>query len=132
MPNSWRLRFFVGTVFLMNLINRVLGLVPAYALRLAVDAVSTQGAKPPFGAILLYFGVNIVSSLFGSIQSYCDELLSSEIMQQFAVEAFEKLVNLDLQFHMNKKSGNAFSIIWRGAFAVQRLMDTVLFGIAPT
>jgi len=132
LPQSLRLRFISVSVLTLTIVLRVLALVPAYALKLAVDSVADRNPQPPYFAILLYFGTQMLSSALGSVKSTAKEILVAEIKQRFAVDAFKTLVDLDFHFHTRQKSGNRFAIIWRGAYSVKNLMDTVLFNALPT
>lgn len=94
LPQSLRLRFISVTVLTISLAMRVLRLVPAYALKLAVDSVAARNPKPPYFAILLYFGTQMVMSILGSGQSTIKEILDGEIQQKFAVGAYNQVTLL--------------------------------------
>lgn len=131
-PYSFRLRLLAASSLALTLVLRVLNLVPAYAIKLAVDSVASKEPKPPLAAIGLYFGVGMLCTAIGSVEDLASQFLHSEVRQNFAVDAFRHLHHLDMSYHLKQKSGKVSSIIWRGSYGIEQLMDVLLFTAIPT
>lgn len=44
---------------------------------------------------------------------------------------FGHVLDLDLSFHLNRKTGEVTKVVDRGTAAIQNVLSTILFSIAP-
>jgi len=131
-PDTHGLRLVTGVNILIIIAIRAINLVPPYAIKLAVDSISSDSTNTPFQALIIYLLAVILRSMFSSLNHVLQTILRKRAKTQFAVDSFHRMVHLDISFHTKQKGGSRFRIIWRGAEAVATLMQEVLFNVIPT
>ena len=80
-----------------------------------------QVKKPPLGS--------------GARQDWdeCLALLQQTILlcRRISIELFQHVLNLDLKFHLMRKTGEVMRVMDRGTYSIQSILSTVIFSIAP-
>ena len=54
------------------------------------------------------------------------------LCRRISVELFAHTLNLDLKFHLMRKTGEVTRVLDRGTAAVQNVLSTVIFSIGPS
>ncbi|KAF8062057.1 ATM1 [Scenedesmus sp. PABB004] len=128
---SWRL----GAAFAFMLVSKAAGLSGPLFLKAAVDALGAAGdaALLPAVRCVLCFG------LCGIVQHLTKELtyptftpISQAVARRVAYQTFSHVLELDITFHMNRRTGRLSRILERGTRSIQMLYRAVLFTFAPT
>ena len=118
------------------MLNKILQLVPTYALKLAIDVLALNLVNRtfvvPYTALFLFVGVRIISVFFNGVKGYLYNTVSADGRRRFSVAIFDHLQALSMHFHITRKTGEVTSIISRGASSVDTLMNTLLFRLLPT
>ncbi|KAF6263058.1 ABC family transporter: mitochondrial ATM1-like protein [Scenedesmus sp. NREL 46B-D3] len=117
------------------LASKAAGLSGPLFLKAAVDTLSAGGAAVLLPAVrcVLCFG------LCGIIQHLTKELtypiftpISQAVARRVAYQTFSHVLELDITFHMNRRTGRLSRILERGTRSIQMLYRAVLFTFAPT
>lgn len=138
MPQTWRLKLYAIASLFCIVLSKLCNLVPPFALKWAVDALAANATKPvekavaPLFALLVYFLGRVGNGLFGALRSITYSMVSMESTRRFSVDIFRHLQNLDISYHMTRKTGEINRIMDRGADSIDTLMSTFLFTLAPT
>lgn len=128
---KWRL----GAAFACMLVSKAAGLSGPLFLKAAVDTLSAGDAAVLLPAVqcVLCFG------LCGVVQHLTKELtyptftpISQAVARRVAYQTFSHVLELDITFHMNRRTGRLSRILERGTRSIQMLYRAVLFTFAPT
>ncbi|QSX40206.1 ABCB family ABC transporter ATP-binding protein/permease [Shewanella cyperi] len=111
----------VGMPFLLKNLVDTLNLGPSDAL-LAV----------PLGLVLAYGGVRFLMSLTGEIRDTLFGRVTERAIRRLGLAVFEHLHRLDLDFHLERRTGGLSRDIERGTSGVSFLMRFMVFNIVPT
>src|SRR4030043_575738 len=88
-----------------------------------------------YSLIFYLFGVWVVTSflyvVFRWLVSLKGDFVAIDVMGDFVFEHFSHIVNLPLTFHKEKKVGEVFSRITRGAEYLRDIISSILFWMAP-
>jgi len=120
-------------------------LIPV-AYKYAVDALAQEGvyapaagetAPPltltlPLALILAYGGARLIGLGFGQLRDALFARVGLHAVRSVAVEIFTRLQHLSVAFHLNRRTGGLTRSLTRGTSAIETLLRTVLFAIAPT
>lgn len=135
-PATSKLRILAVLSLACELGNRAVSLLPPFAYKLAVDALSTNLFKGvvvlPYGALLLYFTANLTATLFDCLADVSYSLVESDSSRRFAIDLYKHLLNLSLSFHLGKKTGEIAQIMDRGIESIDTIAHAVLFTTLPT
>jgi ABC-type multidrug transport system fused ATPase/permease subunit len=117
--------------------GKVLDVLPPLAIRYAVDAISDAGdgpasVQPILTAILVYFGLRLVSMINGAGQDLAQRTVALDAERRFAVTTFAHLQTLSLSYHLEKHIGEITRIMNRGSDSISTVISSFLFYLAPT
>lgn len=137
-PQTLALKLVAISSVLCVIARKGIALVPAYAYKLAVDALTqnllpgTEGIVVPYFAVLLYIGARLASNLFGGVQDYTYAIVAAGCTKRFACAMFSHLQRLSLAFHLQRKTGEITRIMDRGSSSIETMVSTVVFTLFPT
>jgi len=106
-----------------------------FLLKRAVDAMGTTGAGwlPAVLALVAAYGAaRFANVLFGEIRDTLFGRVTERAMRRIGLRVFEHLHGLDLDFHLNRRTGGLARDIERGTNGISFLMRFFVFNIAPT
>jgi ATP-binding cassette, subfamily B, heavy metal transporter len=86
----------------------------------------------PLALLLGYGALRFANVLFGELRDVLFGRVSERAMRRSGLAAFEHLHQLDLEFHLSRKSGALSRDIERGVDGIGFLLRFVLFTVAPT
>eukprot|EP00201_Polytomella_parva_P019082 CAMPEP_0175051040 /NCGR_PEP_ID=MMETSP0052_2-20121109/7575_1 /TAXON_ID=51329 ORGANISM="Polytomella parva, Strain SAG 63-3" /NCGR_SAMPLE_ID=MMETSP0052_2 /ASSEMBLY_ACC=CAM_ASM_000194 /LENGTH=815 /DNA_ID=CAMNT_0016315273 /DNA_START=575 /DNA_END=3023 /DNA_ORIENTATION=- len=69
--------------------------------------------------------------IVNNIRSFLWVPVSQDAFKRISVQTFNKIIGLDLSFHLKRKTGEVTKIVDRGTNAMQNILSTVLFNIMP-
>eukprot|EP00899_Mesostigma_viride_P009966 jgi/Mesvir1/18971/Mv18937-RA.2 len=102
-----------------------------------LQAVSFREAFLPWVAawLLLYFlqGGGIGSmGLLNNARNFLWINVSQYTFRAVSLDAFVHLLNLPLKFHLTRRTGEVMRVMERGTWAIQSVLQSLLFNVAPT
>ena len=100
-------------------------------LKYAVDALTPPHAHFPLWPILLYGLVSFLATACDQLRDIFFAYVSANTERLVALETFEHLQSLSLQFHLKRETGSVLRSVSRGASSFASLMRVVLFQIGP-
>ncbi len=86
----------------------------------------------PTSLVLLYGLLRLASVLFGEIRDTLFGRVTERAMRRIGYKVFQHLHNLDLDFHLDRKTGGLSRDIERGVSGISFLMRFMIFNILPT
>ena len=103
--------------------------------RLAGDATDSGVARVvalPLGLILAYGFARLTASFFSEIRRFLFARVAQSAVRRIAVSVFEHLMQLNLAFHLDRRTGGLSRVIERGVKSIEFLLEFMLFNILPT
>lgn len=101
----------------------------------ALDAGSNGAARVllvPVGLVLAYGVARFGNVLFGELRDTVFGRVTERAMRRIGLQLFEHLHKLDLDFHLNRRTGGLSRDVERGITGISFLMRFFVFNIAPT
>ncbi len=101
----------------------------------ALDAESNGAARAllvPVGLVLAYGVARFANVLFGELRDTVFGRVTERAMRRIGLQLFEHLHKLDLDFHLNRRTGGLSRDVERGTTGISFLMRFFVFNIAPT
>ena len=99
----------------------------------ALDRSSGQGLLlAPLGLVLAYGLARFANVLFGELRDTVFGRVTERAMRRIGLQVFEHLHNLDLGFHLNRRTGGLSRDIERGTTGIGFLLRFFVFNIGPT
>jgi len=86
----------------------------------------------PVGLVLIYGALRLANVLFGEIRDTLFGRVTERAMRRIGYRVFQHLHKLDLDFHLNRKTGGLSRDIERGTSGINFLMRFLIFNIVPT
>jgi len=86
----------------------------------------------PFGLIVIYGSLRFMGVIFGEIRDTLFGRVTERAMRRIGQRVFIHLHKLDLDFHLNRKTGGLSRDIERGTSGISFLMRFMIFNIVPT
>ncbi|WP_445360163.1 ABCB family ABC transporter ATP-binding protein/permease [Microbulbifer sp. EKSA005] len=116
---------------------KVAGVTLPFLLKHIVDDLDSAGGLAqavalPLGLLLAYGAVRLSSTLFGELRDTIFGRVTERAQRRIGLEVFQHLHNLDLDFHLNRRTGGLSRDIERGNSGIGFLMRFMVFNIVPT
>ena len=107
-----------------------------FALKKVVDYLDTSGASAltlvPIALLLAYGGLRFANVLFGELRDTLFGRVTERAMREIGLTVFRHLHQLDLDFHLNRRTGGLSRDIERGTNGISFLLRFMVFNIVPT
>ncbi|WP_237064314.1 MULTISPECIES: ABCB family ABC transporter ATP-binding protein/permease [Microbulbifer] len=108
-----------------------------FILKHIVDDLDAAGGAAaaialPLGLLLAYGAVRFSSVLFGELRDTIFGRVTERAQRRIGLEVFQHLHRLDLDFHLNRRTGGLSRDIERGISGIGFLMRFMVFNIVPT
>lgn len=136
MRSGTRNNFFLKLTFLCSLVFLIAGslgdLVVPVTLKYAIDDMSPPDPHFPLWPILLYGIASFMATFFDQLRDIFFAYVSANTERLVALETFEHLQSLSLQFHLKRETGSVLRSVSRGASSFAGLLRIVLFQIVPS
>lgn len=126
-----RVLLALGCLILAKLAN----VVGPFILKYIVDALqadTTQLLAVPVGLVLAYGFARFSNVLFGELRDTVFGRVTERAMRKIGLKVFRHLHSLDLDFHLNRRTGGLSRDIERGTTGISFLMRFFVFNIVPT
>jgi ABC-type transport system involved in Fe-S cluster assembly fused permease/ATPase subunit len=93
--------------------------------------LAQQWLLAPVALVLLYGALRFANVLFGEIRDTLFGKVTERAMRRIAHEVFVHLHRLDLDYHLNRKTGGVARDIERGVSGISFLLRFMVFSILP-
>jgi ATP-binding cassette subfamily B protein len=106
-----------------------------FLLKHAVDAMGAGGRSwlaSVLGLVAAYGAARFANVMFGEIRDALFGRVTERAMRRVGLRVFEHLHGLDLDFHLDRRTGGLARDIERGTSGISFLMRFFVFNIAPT
>lgn len=107
-----------------------------FALKHLVDYLDNSGAAAltlaPLGLLLGYGALRFANVLFGELRDTLFGRVTERAMRRIGLTVFKHLHQLDLDFHLNRRTGGLSRDIERGTNGISFLLRFMVFNIVPT
>ena len=126
-----RVLLALGCLILAKLAN----VVGPFILKYIVDALQADTAQllaVPVGLVLAYGFARFSNVLFGELRDTVFGRVTERAMRKIGLKVFRHLHSLDLDFHLNRRTGGLSRDIERGTTGISFLMRFFVFNIVPT
>ncbi|MFA0813572.1 ABCB family ABC transporter ATP-binding protein/permease [Microbulbifer epialgicus] len=116
---------------------KVAGVTLPFILKHIVDDLDNAGGVAqaialPLGLLLAYGAVRFSSTLFGELRDTIFGRVTERAQRRVGLEVFQHLHKLDLDFHLERRTGGLSRDIERGNIGIGFLMRFMVFNIVPT
>ncbi|MCO1336564.1 ABC transporter ATP-binding protein/permease [Microbulbifer sp. OS29] len=116
---------------------KVAGVTLPFLLKHIVDDLDSAGGLAqavalPLGLLLAYGAVRFSSTLFGELRDTIFGRVTERAQRRIGLEVFQHLHKLDLDFHLDRRTGGLSRDIERGNSGIGFLMRFMVFNIVPT
>jgi ABC-type transport system involved in Fe-S cluster assembly fused permease/ATPase subunit len=126
-----RVLLALGCLILAKLGN----VIGPFILKYIVDALDSEKSKliaAPIALVFAYGLARFANVLFGELRDTVFGRVTERAMRKIGLEVFRHLHNLDLDFHLNRRTGGLSRDIERGTTGISFLMRFFVFNIVPT
>lgn len=129
-----RVFFAVGFMILAKVAS--VGL--PFILKYIVDSIDTSQFDQvsllvvPIGLVLAYGLVRLSNVVFGEIRDVLFGRVTEKSIRRISLNVFKHLHKLDLEYHLDRRTGGLARDIERGASGINFLMRFMVFNIVPT
>jgi ATP-binding cassette subfamily B protein len=109
--------------------------VGPFILKYIVDALESESSKliaVPVALVFAYGLARFSNVLFGELRDTVFGRVTERAMRKIGIKVFRHLHNLDLDFHLNRRTGGLSRDIERGTTGISFLMRFFVFNIVPT
>ncbi|MFL0797511.1 MAG: ABC transporter ATP-binding protein/permease [Cellvibrionaceae bacterium] len=96
-----------------------------------VDATAAAVAAP-IGLVLFYGLIRFLTTLFNELRDTVFGRVTERAMRRIGLSVFQHLHQLDIDFHLSRKTGGLSRDIERGTSGINFLMRFMVFNIVPT
>ena len=131
MEHRNRVLLALGCLILAKLGNVVGPFILKYIVD-ALDSEKTQLIAAPIALVLAYGLARFANVLFGELRDTIFGYVTERAMRKIGIKVFRHLHNLDLDFHLNRRTGGLSRDIERGTTGISFLMRFFVFNIVPT
>jgi ATP-binding cassette, subfamily B, heavy metal transporter len=143
---NWRTVLFIWP-YLMEHRNRVLlalaclvlaklsNVAGPFLLKYIVDALDSEKSQlitAPIALVFAYGLARFSNILLGEVRDTVFGRVTERAMRKIGLEVFRHLHDLDLDFHLNRRTGGLSRDIERGTTGISFLMRFFVFNIVPT
>jgi ATP-binding cassette subfamily B protein len=137
LPYLLEFRRAVGLALLCLIGAKVAGVGLPFVLKYIVDDLDSAGGIAqaialPLGLLLAYGAVRFSSVLFGELRDAIFGRVTERAQRRVGLEVFQHLHALDLDFHLNRRTGGLSRDIERGNSGIGFLLRFMVFNIVPT
>jgi len=136
-PYLLEFRRAVALAILCLIGAKVAGVTLPFILKHIVDDLDNAGGVAqaialPLGLLLAYGAVRFSSTLFGELRDTIFGRVTERAQRRVGLEVFQHLHKLDLDFHLDRRTGGLSRDIERGNSGIGFLMRFMVFNIVPT
>lgn len=103
-----------------------------FVLKHVVDSLDQVVIVVPLALLVAYGAVRLTSVLFGEIRDTLFGRVTERAMRRIGLKVFTHIHSLDLDFHLNRRTGGLSRDIERGTSGISFILRFMVFNIVPT
>ncbi len=131
---EYKYRVFMALFFLIA--AKIANVAVPIALKYVVDSLDATSPlvllSVPIGLLLAYGALRFMSVFFGELRDAIFARVAERAMRRASLDVFQHLHQLDLHFHLGRKTGAVARDIERGTSGMSFLLRFLVFNIVPT
>ena len=136
-PELKKWRFRMGLAFLITVVAEGISVIAPVFLGNGINTLTSEGGLSAEGVsfvtfFVLFAAARFLSSALPAIRDAFFTAVTQDAQRLVSVDAFQHAQNLDLQFHLTRRSGALNRIMERGASAMEYLLRFLAFNIGPS
>ncbi len=136
-PEMRKWRFRIGLAFAITIVAKGLSVIAPVFMGEGINKLTAGSAAASAGLSFVVFfalfaGARFLASALPAIRDAFFTSVTQDAQRIISVDAFAHAQNLDLQFHLTRRSGALNRVIERGAQAMEYLLRFLAFNIGPT
>ncbi|MBQ0796799.1 ABC transporter ATP-binding protein/permease [Zhongshania sp.] len=135
-PYLMAFRSRIGIALLCLIAAKVASVGLPFILKHIVDQLDKDGQAAililPLALLLAYGVLRFANVLFGELRDTIFGRVTERAMRQVGLTVFKHLHALDLEFHLNRRTGGLSRDIERGTNGINFLLRFMVFNIVPT
>ncbi len=135
-PYLLEFRGRIALAVICLVLAKLASVVLPFILKHIVDVLDADGADAlillPLGLLLAYGLVRFSNVLFGELRDTLFGRVTERAMRRVGLTVFRHLHALDLDFHLNRRTGGLSRDIERGTNGISFLLRFMVFNILPT
>ena len=135
-PYLFEFKQRVGLAILCLVAAKLASIGLPYVLKYTVDSLNgdlaTLAMAVPISLIVAYGVLRLLNVLLGEVRDTLFGRVTERAMRRVGLKVFKHLHNLDLGFHLNRRTGGLSRDIERGTNGIRFLMRFMVFNIVPT
>ncbi len=132
--SEFKQRVFLALFFMV--LAKVANVTGPWLLKHIVDQLDTDASQllivVPIALIIAYGFARFSNVLMGEIRDTIFGRVSERAMRRIGLQVFQHMHELDLNFHLNRRTGGLARDIERGTTGISFLMRFFVFNIIPT
>jgi len=136
LPYLWRYRTRLLVSLLLLVAAKFASVGLPYLLKLSVDRLDLGRSNPiytvPLLLLIAYAVARFANVLFSELRDTVFGRVTENAMHDIGLKVFRHLHSLDLQFHLDRKTGALARDIDRGTNGISFLLRFMVFNILPT
>lgn len=136
MPYLLEFRARIALAVVCLLLTKLASVGLPFILKHIVDDLDAKGASQlltlPLGLLLAYGVVRFANVLFGELRDTLFGRVTERAMRRVGLKVFRHLHALDLDYHLNRRTGGLSRDIERGTNGISFLLRFMVFNILPT
>jgi ATP-binding cassette subfamily B protein len=142
LPYMLEFRGRIGIAFVCLALAKLATISLPFFLKYIVDSLDTQVATTapdvpalvavPLALILAYGLARFMNVIFNELRDTLFGRVTERTVRRISLQAFEHLHGLDLDFHLNRRTGGLSRDIERGTSGISFLLRFMIFNILPT
>jgi ATP-binding cassette subfamily B (MDR/TAP) protein 6 len=134
--NDLKLQILVFAAFSMLVVGRLVNVLLPLAYKGIIDSLTGSGQLPfPWHRILLFVFLRMLQGGSSGILSNLESLLwikpSQYSSRTINVAMIQHLLNLSMEWHLNRKTGEVLQITARGSSSISSLLESIFFFVLP-
>ena len=141
-PALKRWRFRMALAFLLTVVAKGLSVIAPVFMGNGINALTSgegslteaaSAAAPSFVILFVLFAAaRFFANALPAVRDAFFTAVTQDAQRLVSVDAFQHAQNLDLQFHLTRRSGALNRVMERGASAMEYLLRFLAFNIGPT
>ncbi|WP_334061464.1 ABCB family ABC transporter ATP-binding protein/permease [Alteromonas genovensis] len=135
-PYLFEFKQRVGLAILCLVAAKLASIGLPYVLKYTVDSLNgdlaTLAMVVPISLIVAYGVLRLLNVLLGEVRDTLFGRVTERAMRRVGLKVFKHLHDLDLGFHLNRRTGGLSRDIERGTNGISFLMRFMVFNIVPT
>jgi len=137
-PYFFEFRYRVFAAIACLILAKLASISLPFFLKHIVDALDASASNPaaliiaPLGLVAAYGAARFINALMNEFRDTFFGRVTERTIRRISLKTFQHLHHLDLDFHLNRRTGGLSRDIERGTTGINFLMRFMVFNIIPT